>query len=229
MDESSGSPETSADSKPAARRRPRGLKCVLVEDQAMFLELLRGMLAIQVGLRIVGQAKTVAEGIAACDTHVPDVLLLDLSLPDGDGVEVARHFLQRNPAGRVVISTGQKTSFVCPSWLDGNLQALISKNDTFQALRAELEELVWNVRPEVKARAGSRPGTPLSEREAEVFALIGEGLSSREIADHLQIALHTVLTHRKRIAKKLGTSGNGLVTRAVARRATFLGPNGEPQ
>lgn len=194
----------------------------------MFMELLQGMLGIRGGLRIVGQAQTVAEGVAACAAHSPDLLLLDLALPDGDGTEVAREFLKRNPRGRVIILTGHKSSFVCPPWLDRNLQALISKNETFQALRAELDELLGEVRPGGAEKTGHQ--TPsLTSREAEVFALVGEGLSSREIAERLQIAFHTVLTHRKRIARKLGTRGAGLVSRAAAQRAAFFGPEGEPR
>ena len=194
----------------------------------MFRELLQGLLAIRAGLRIVGKAETVAEGIATCATHSPDLLLLDLTLPDGDGIEVARHFLERNPRGRVIILTGHKSSFVCPPWLDRNLQALISKSETFQVLRAELDELLGEVRPGIPEKTCDQT-PPLTSREAEVFALVGEGLSSREIAERLQIAFHTVLTHRKRIARKLGTRGAGLVSRAATQRAAFFGPEGQPR
>ena len=184
----------------------------------MFLELLRGKLAIRDGLHIAGQGRTVAEGVAACAAHSPDLLLLDLALPDGDGIEVARHFLQQNPLGRVIILTGHKSSFVCPPWLDRNLQALISKNDTFQSLRAELDELLGKSHSKGPATSGDHTTALLTPREGEVFRLLGDGLSSREIADRLQIALHTVLTHRKRIARKLGTRGAGLVRQAMAQR-----------
>lgn len=205
------------------------LRCVLVEDQVMFLELVEKMLQLRGGLRIVGRARTVAEGIAACAAHSPDLLLLDLALSDGDGVEVARHFLQGNPSGTVIIITGHKSSFVCPTWLDGNLQAVISKNDTFQVLRAELDELLGQAEPEATGPARGRAEIPLTKREAELFALVGQGLSSQQIAERLRISVHTVLTHRKRIATKLGTSGMGLVARAAAQRAAFFGPDGEPR
>ena len=199
--------------------------CFIVEDQAMFLELLEGMLSIRGGLRIVGRARTAAEGVAACASQDFDLLLLDVGLPDGNGLHVARGFLKRNPQGKVIVVTGHASSFVCPAWLDANLQAVISKNDTFQSLSAELDELLSRSQPIKGAATLPVVSRPLTKREAEVFALLGEGLSSREIAARLSIVVHTVLTYRKRLAKKLGTRGMELMTQAVAHRAAFFGPS----
>lgn len=190
----------------------------------MFLELLEGMLAMRGGLQIVERARTVAEGIAACRSTAADLLLLDLALPDGNGLLVARAFLKQNRRGKVIIVTGHAGSFVCPSWLDPNLQAVISKNDTFQSLRAELDELLGVSRPAATRAAAGQPGKPMTKREAEIFSLIGEGLTSQQIADHLGVSVHTVHTHRKRLGLKLGTRGLELTTRAVAQRVTFFAP-----
>ncbi|MBU6183603.1 MAG: helix-turn-helix transcriptional regulator, partial [Verrucomicrobia bacterium] len=68
----------------------------------------------------------------------------------------------------------------------------------------------------------------LSEREAQIFGLIGEGLCSKEIAAHLCLSEHTIQSHRKRIAAKLGTQGNELVQAAIAlRRPSFSSPQGK--
>ncbi|MFM7136610.1 MAG: response regulator [Planctomycetota bacterium] len=225
----SATPALPAASGPQPPQGVPALRCVLVEDQAMFRELVEKMLEIRGGLRVVGRASTVAEGITVCAAQSPDLLLLDLALPDGDGIEVARQFLRGNPSGTVIIITGHKSSFVCPAWLDGNLRAIISKNDTFQALRAELDDLLGRVPPVAERTAGGPAATPLTRREAEVFALVGQGLSSQQIAERLRVSVHTVLTHRKRIAKKLGTRGMELVARAAAQRAAFFGPGGEPR
>lgn len=193
----------------------------------MFLELLEGMLSIRGGLAIVGRARTVAEGIAACAADAFDLLLLDVALPDGNGLHVARAFLAKNPRGKVIVVTGHASSFVSPAWLNPNLQAVISKNDTFQSLRAELDELLTQSQPRTLSEALPVVNAAMTKREAEVFALMGEGLSSQEIADRLGIALHTVLTHRKRLASKLGTRGTELTRRAMAQRVAFFGPRVE--
>lgn len=216
-------------STPAATegRRTNGadntLSCVVVEDQSMFLEMLGGMLAMRGGLRVVDQARGVAEGKAACVEHKPDLLVLDLTLDDGNGLEVAETFVKESPAGRVIVVSGNASDFVCPAWLNEALHAVISKNETFQALRQELDELLGPVRSSASTTTRESPLTAsLTSREAEVFALIGEGLTSREIGQRLSISEHTVQTHRKRVAAKLGTQGDELTRIAVAQRTAFF-------
>ena len=116
--------------------------CILVEDQAMFLELIRRMLQPIEGLRIAAQAMTVAEGKQACEEHRPDIVILDLGLPDGSGLAVARHAITINPSVKIIILSGHVSDFVCPAWINENLHATISKNDAFGRLREELDELL---------------------------------------------------------------------------------------
>ncbi len=201
------------------------LECVLVEDQSLFLELLSGMLHLRGGLKITAIAMSVAEGRAACRKYRPDILMIDLDLPDGSGLEVAHDLIKLNPEARIIVISGHASNFVCPAWLNENLQAIISKNDTFESLRNELDDLLaveeTSVRPPKKAKFAE---SALSEREAEILALIGEGLTSKEIGVRLFISEHTVQAHRKRIAVKLGTRGQELTQRAIAQRGTFFLP-----
>jgi DNA-binding NarL/FixJ family response regulator len=198
------------------------LSCVIVEDQAMFLDMLGGMLSMRGGLRVVDRARSVAAGKRCCEQHRPDLLVLDLTLADGSGLEVARVFLQANPAGKVIVVSGNSSDFVCPAWLNNSLQAVIDKNETFQALRQELDELLGPARAAQTVHRGGTPAELLTAREAEIFALIGDGFTSREIGDQLSISEQTVQTHRKRIAAKLGTHGDELTRLAVAQRQSYL-------
>ncbi|MGI9176234.1 MAG: response regulator transcription factor [Pirellulales bacterium] len=208
----------------AAAPRPAAtgpLRCVIVEDQSMFLELLAAMIRIHGGTRIVAQARDVASGCAACEEQRPDVLILDLALPDGDGLEVARRFIECHPAGRVIVVSGQASEFVCPDWLNDTIQAVISKNDAFESLRRELDELTGIAPRGAEKETDDFSAKPLTEREAEVFRLIGDGLSTRAIAEVLGLSEHTIQTHRKRMAAKMGTSGDELTRRAIAHQAMF--------
>ena len=198
------------------------LSCVIVEDQAMFLDMLGGMLAMRGGLNIVDRARSVAAGKKCCLQHRPDLLVLDLTLADGSGLDVAQTFLQANPAGRVIVVSGNASDFVCPAWLNGALQAVIDKNETFQALRQELDELLGPARPGLSVHRDVAPATLLTAREAEIFALIGDGFTSREIGEQLSISEQTVQTHRKRIAAKLGTHGDELTRIAVTQRQSYF-------
>ena len=208
---------------PTSAARPRELSCVVVEDQGLFREMLSSMLGMRGGLRVAGSALNVAEGKAACDKHSPDLLVMDLDLPDGSGLDVAGHLLELNPAARIIVVSGHASDFVCPRWLDKNLQAIISKNDTFASLRTELDKILaienTTARPREKKVFKDKPLTP---REAEIFALIGEGLTSKEIAKRLYLSEHTVQAHRKRMAIKLGTTGSELIQRAITQRQVFV-------
>jgi two-component system response regulator DesR len=215
--------DTPSNPSETVSRRPRNLSCVVVEDQGLFLEMLGGMLNMRGGLVATATALTMADGCAACTEHHPDLLLLDLDLPDGSGLEVARHLLDLKPSARVIVVSGHADEFVCPRWLHDNIHAVISKNDTFSALRGALDELlaVDETTPRIRDAKLYRD-KPLTAREAEIFALIGQGLTSKEIGERLHLSRHTVQAHRKRIATKLGTNGTELVQRAISHRSVFF-------
>lgn len=216
-------PATSSNPTGPIGLQPKTLTCVVIEDQGLFLEMLGGMLNMRGGLVVAASALTVAEGCAACTRHQPDLLLLDLDLPDGSGLDVARHLLDSKPSARVIIISGHADEFVCPRWLHDNMQAVISKNDTFSALRQALDELLALHKTTARARdTKAYQDRPLSAREAEVFALIGQGLTSKEIGGRLHLSEHTVQAHRKRIATKLGTTGAELMQRAISQRSVFF-------
>ena len=216
--------------RPTIRRTD--LSCVLVEDQTLFLDLLSQILQMQPGLKIVARAGTVARGLAACKIHKPDVLILDLELPDGEGLEVARALVRWNPDAKVIILSGHASTFFCPARIGKSILAVVDKTQTYDDLRAELNSLL----PPLAAGNSGRKSPvrnllfqkKLTDREAQIFGLIGEGLCSKEIAARLFLSEHTIQSHRKRIAAKLGTRGNELLEAAVAqRRAPFPRPRGK--
>lgn len=220
-----------ASPKPATIRKP-DLSCVLVEDQTLFLELLSQVLQLQPGLKVVARARTVAEGLAACKIRKPDLLILDLELPDGEGLEVARALVRWNPDAKVIILSGHASTFYCPARIGKSILAVVDKTQTYDDLRAELNSLL----PPLAAGDFGRKSPAknplfqkkLTEREAQIFGLIGEGLCSKEIATHLCLTENTIQSHRKRIAAKLGTRGNELLHAAVAvRRPSFSRQRGK--
>jgi DNA-binding NarL/FixJ family response regulator len=193
-------------SSPPADRATR-LQCLIVEDQLMFQQLLRSMLEAMPGLEVKATATTQAEAIAHCSGEdPPDLLILDLALPDGDGLAVAQALAQRRPDAQVVVLSGQASSFVCPAGLQPMICGVVDKTAAFSQLQSVLEHCLPN-RPE-----------PLTQRQREIYALIGRGLSNKDIAQTAGLTVTTVETHRKAIAQKLGVSGAELV-----RQASLLG------
>ena len=201
----------------------QNLTCVIVEDQLMFLQMLYAMMETMPYFEVVATAQSVAEGIEACELHRPDLLVLDLALADGRGTKVARRLVELHPQAKIIILSGEASTFVCPASLNNHIHAVLDKTQAYDDLAAELKALV----PKGLGGSNVRQTDPLhtlSVREYEIFTLIGRGLMSKEIADHLTISLHTVQAHRKRISSKLGTSGPGLTQEALRHYHATLGP-----
>ena len=199
------------------------LKCVIVEDQTMFRQMLHNMLQGTPDLRVVAAAASEAEGIKACERHRPDLLVLDLALPDGSGVKVARRLAKLNPAAKTVILSGEASTFVCPAELRQSVHAILDKTQAFDDLADELKALL------PKARGGSTSARSkdvrdrLSEREYQIFLLVGRGLMSKEIGEKLFISPQTVQAHRRKMAEKLGTTGSEFVQLAIKHYQATLG------
>lgn len=182
------------------------LRCVVVEDQLMFLQLLVGMLHSISGLEVVATATTATAGIRACRELLPDLLILDLGLPDQDGITVAEALAIVNPRARVIVLSAATSTFVCDPAIDPMLHAVVDKVDACETLAMEIAELLG---PSTDATVR------LTEREEEVLLLIGQGLSNRRIAEKLGLSVHTVDTHRRNITQKLGVKGGELVRQAA--------------
>lgn len=188
----------------------------------MFLQLLVLTVRGLPHLEVVATAQTVAGGVDACARHRPDLLLLELALIDGPGLTVARELTRVNPDGKLIILSAQTSAFNCPASLESCLHAVVDKTQGFDAVALELERLIaWQRRR--GSNSGSNQCTALSQRERQIFLLMGRGLLSKEIAEKLSVSLHTVQSHRKMIARKLGTVGPELVQRAMRHYHAELG------
>ena len=199
------------------------LKCVIVEDQTMFLQMLHNMLGGIPGLHVVAVAKTEADGITACAQHKPDVLVVDLALPDGNGINVARQLASVRRGSKILILSGEASTFVCPSDLQENVQAVLNKTQAFDDLAEEIKLLLPKARGGSSSARSRNIREKLSDREYEIFQLMGRGLMSKEIGEKLEISPYTVQTHRRKIADKLGTSGGELVQLALRHYHATLG------
>jgi DNA-binding NarL/FixJ family response regulator len=184
------------------------LRCLIVEDQVMFLELLQRLLEAQPELEVVATAASARAGIAACRLHRPDLVILDLSLADGDGLPVLEEMAQWCPRAKAVVLSAQAAGFICPEALEPLLLGVVDKTATFDTLLRVIQELL----PTADLGRAEESLTPAQQR---VYALIGLGLSNKQIASKLELSVATVETHRKAIARRLGRSGAELVRSAA--------------
>lgn len=184
------------------------LRCLIVEDQVMFLELLQRLLEDQPGVSVIATAETVVAGVAACRLHKPDLLILDLSLGDGQGLPVLEALAQWCSGSKAVVLSAQAAGFVCPEHLEHLLLGVVDKTSTFESLIQVIQELL-------PAHQVSGCAASLTPAQRRIYDLIGLGLSNKQIAQQLNLSVATVETHRKAIARRLGLSGAELVRHAA--------------
>jgi len=193
-----------------------GITVLLVDDHAMVRQGVRTFLATQPDLSVVGEAGTGAEAVVLAAQHVPDVVLMDLIMPDMDGVEATRRVKQVSPRSQIVVVTSyHEDEHIFPALKAGALSYLLkdlSSDELAAAIRkAAVGDAVLH--PRVAARVikelqGPRadkvnPFTELSQRELEVLKLIADGMSNAEIAAKLFLSEKTVKGHVSNILSKL--------------------------
>ncbi len=181
------------------------------------------MLAAEPGIVVVGEAASGDEAVAMASRYRPDVVLMDLRMPDGDGVTATAGILAAQPEARIVVLTTYETDADIVRAVEAGATGYLLK-DTPRAdlvaaiIAAARGETVLG--PTVAGRLVSRlrrPATePLSARETEVLALVGRGHTNAEIGRGLFISEATVKTHLLRAFGKLGVSDRtAAVTTAI--------------
>lgn len=209
---------------------------ILVDDHPVLREGLARMLDDQPDFRVVGQADNATEALRLVRTNQPNLIVLDLSLGGTDGLELAKQFHDLYPRLPVLILSQHDETLYAERALRAGAMGYIMKQESpdrvIEAMRAVLDGKVW-VSPKLSAlmlqgmRGGhgegeSSPLERLSNRELEVFRLIGQGHTVKAIADTLFLSPKTVETHKEHIKQKLGLkSGNQLLQYAIESRNSF--------
>jgi two-component system NarL family response regulator len=190
------------------------IRVLLVEDHRMVREALREVLTKVDDMEVVGEAGDAHDGLAQAATTTPDVIVLDIRLPDLNGIEVAARLRDAgNPAKIVALSAFSDKRFVT-EMLRSGASAYVTKSaagtELVRAIRAVAAgqgyfspEIAGTLVAEVRDRTGPDAAQPLGRREREVLRLIAEGIRSPEIATRLQITVATVEVHRRNIMRKL--------------------------
>ena len=206
------------------------VRVVIADDQRVVRDGLVVLVGLCDGIEVVGAAADGAAAVAMVDEVAPDVVLMDLRMPEMDGVAATREITGRSAARVVVLTTYADDESIFPALRAGAVGYLTkdaSAEEIEAAIRAVHRGQTW-LDPKVQARLVSalgdagpteQPAKPdglpgnLTPREVEVLALIGEGLSNREIGERLFLGQATVKTHVNRIFAKTGTQSRAQAVR----------------
>jgi DNA-binding NarL/FixJ family response regulator len=196
----------------------KNLKIVLAEDHTILREGLRALLSADPNFEIVGEACDGRDAVRCVEKLVPDLLLMDLSMPRMSGMEAIREIKKRYPEIKIIALTVHKTEEYLLTTLKAGADGYVLKDATH-------DELVMAIKNVMRGKSYLSPGVSekviegylegkensrsvsswetLSQREREVLKLIAEGYKNKDIAGDLCISLKTVEKHRANLMKKL--------------------------
>jgi len=191
------------------------IRVMLVDDHAMVRKGLATFLKVFDDLQLVGEAENGAAAIQLCGEILPDVVLMDMVMPDMDGVAATRAIRQQFPQVQVIALTSFKEGELIKKALEAGAIAYLLKD-------VSADDLVWAIRsahagratlsPEAAqalVEATNQPPTPgldLTEREREVLGLMIEGLNNTQIAGRLTVSPSTIKSHVSNVLSKLGVA-----------------------
>jgi DNA-binding NarL/FixJ family response regulator len=214
------------------------VRILLAEDHKIVREGLRAILEKEDGFVVVGEAADGREAIRLAHATKPDIVVMDISMPGLNGIDATKRILAEDPRTKVIgLSMNSDRRYVL-EMLGAGAAAYLVKNaaadELVRAIHAVCDGQTY-LSPQVSAAVVDavvrRPATSaglgmgvLSTREREVLQLLAEGLTSKDIADKLTIAVSTVETHRKQIMSKLNIRSVAELTKyAVREGITSLG------
>jgi DNA-binding NarL/FixJ family response regulator len=215
-------PRDSTDTAGTGRTR-----VLLVDDHALVRQGMAAIINEQPDMTVCGEADGVRSAIAAVAETEPNVALVDLSIKDGDGLELLRDIRSRFPDVRTLVISMYDETVYAERALRAGAKAYLMKAEAARTVIAAIRLVLRGgtyLSPRMSARladqsqrgpegAGKSGSDRLSDRELQVLRCVGRGMSTREIADELFISVKTVEAHREHIKEKLGLVSAGELLR----------------
>jgi DNA-binding NarL/FixJ family response regulator len=209
---------------------------LIVDDHTLFREGLRTIIERGPGYEVIGEAGNSRKGLQMVKKYKPDLVLVDISLPDRSGIELTRDIVELSTKTRVmIVSMHSKTDYIVKAFQAGATGYVIKESAAAKLLQgigsvlkgdyfmdAAVSQKVVEKLAEIKGKKVKVTNTAydaLTPREQEVMILVAEGLSTNQISERLFISPKTVENHRSRIMQKLDLHN----TIELARYATKLG------
>ena len=213
------------------------LKIVLVDDHEVVREGLRALLNRRPGMRVVGEAGTVAEAVTVAARERPDIVVMDVRLPDGSGIEACREIRAEHPETRLIMLTSYADEEAVLASIMAGASAYLLKQTRGQQLADAVQAVARGeslLDPQVTQRvleqvrtlaSGAKAGkqSQLSETEQRILELIAEGKTNKEIAAEVYLSDKTVKNYVSNILSKLHLHRRSEAAAFIARRTAGAG------
>lgn len=204
------------------------IKIIIADDHTMFLQGIVSLLESEENITILGKAENGNEVLKIMENCIPDIILLDISMPEMDGIEVSKIVKQKYPLVKIlIVSTHSNTQMIAKLiriGIDGYLLKNAEKKELLHAIQTIQNGAVYfckeaaekNDDNNSKIKSETSQITELSSREKEILVLIAQEFTGNEIAEKTNISLNTVNTHRRNLLSKLNVKNTaGLVKYAI--------------
>src|SRR6478609_7417816 len=192
-------------------------KILIADDHAMIRDGVKTLLKQNKDCQVVGEAVNGNEAIEKYETLKPDLVILDISMPDMNGMEAANTIIKNHPEARVIILSMYDDEDYISQCIEYGVKGFVVKSESGSelnyAIKSVLEgrnyfsqrvqEVIVKKYTSGVKRKSKEPEVKLTSRELEIIKLISEGLTSHQIADKLFISPRTVETHRANLMKKM--------------------------
>ena len=190
------------------------IRVVIADDHAVVRHGLRQLLSTFAGVELVGDAADGEAAVALCAERRPDVVLMDLEMPEVDGVEATRRIKSDDPTVAVVVLTSFSDRDRIMRALDAGAAGYLLKDVEPEELRKAIESAARGdspldpraARTLLTARQAAAPAEDLSEREREVLLMVADGLANKQIARQLSISEKTVKAHLTSVFRRIGVT-----------------------
>lgn len=203
---------------------PAALRVVLVDDENLIRSALATMLSLEADLEVRGEAATLAEGERLVRVEQPEVAVLDLQLPDGDGLELAARIAGASPATRCLILTSHARPGYLKRALAQGVLGFLPKTTSADQLARAVRAVAAGRRvidPELAAETIASGDSPLTPREADVLEFAADGAAIEQIARRAHLAEGTVRNYLSSAQAKL-QAANRHEAVAIARRQGWI-------
>ncbi|MBV9121181.1 MAG: response regulator transcription factor [Chloroflexi bacterium] len=197
-------------------------RLLIADDHGLMREVMACFLEAAPDLEVVAEAEDGREAVALALECQPDVVLMDLTMPEMNGLEATRQIVHQLPGVKVLVITASRNETLLQQLLEAGAAGFVLKTGDTEELLGAVRSVLQGKRyvssglisrePSSERQSSTRLES-LTAREREVLQLIGEGLTNREIADRLCLSVKTVEVHRSRVAEKLGVRGRSLLVR----------------
>jgi len=196
------------------------VRILIADDHAIVRRGLRALVESQQGWEVCAEAANGRQAVEGVERFQPDLAIVDIGMPELNGLEATRQILKISPQTKVLVLTMHQSEEVVAEVLKAGARGYVLKSDADQNLIAAVEALLQHQTFLTSGVTGSllsvAPGRDLTPREREIIQLLAEGKSNKEVATALNVSTRTIETHRANIMNKLDIDSlSGLVRYAI--------------